>query len=731
MPIVSLLTTRERPQLRMCSWTWMGFVGQSDTVRQLSVVCDAGWALTSTLELERLLPLIAQRIAEAVHASGCDLYEYRPSDGPVVVASWSRESRGNGSRGEYLSIAAGYARLLDGGRMRDCQLGDAGLPVEVAEAMSRLGDDRVLGVPLSHEEHAIGGLVVRFGRNGDAGVLRDDELLESLAVSASVAMHNARLFEGLEERNRRLSSLLESTRAISSAVGLEDVLATVARTAANALQCARCEIYEHDAEDDAIVLLAEHTPGGTYSGEATAPGQRFSLKELPGDRVILGGRTPVVEHASDPSVHPATREYMERWGEKTYLSVPLVFAGDVLGLLLFIETEERFFTDDDIDLARALGEQASVTLHNARHVRALQVASGAMERQLRDRHELLRLSQTLLTTLDQEVVFEQIAMLLNALVGYDALDVAIVHPETNELVFEFSMDSEDDRTLGFRLTLGEGVVGAIALSGAPEMVNDMTTDPRGVRVPGTIQRPQASILAPLKVGGVVTGVLNIDRFGGRIFEDREFELVQLVTNLAAIALRNAQLYGEMQSQAATDALTGLLNRRGLDERLEDELSRARRWDRPVSVLMIDIDDFKPFNDRFGHPRGDMLLKRLSAVLKRSTREGIDVVARYGGEEFVVVLPDTAPVGAGLAADRLRANVEGGRRSAASVAESIRAAMADESVARSGQTPVGVTVSVGVACYPDHGEAADRVLANADKALYLAKGLGKNRVEIYR
>jgi GGDEF domain-containing protein len=716
----------------MCSRDVDGIVEQSDTVRQLSVVCDAGRALTSTLELGRLLPLIVRRVAEAVHASGCDLYEYRPSDGPVAVASWSRASHGNGSKREYSSIASCYACLLDGARTRDCRFDDAGLPVEVAEAMSRLGDDRVLGVPLSHEEHVIGGLVLRFGRNGDAGVgrdERDDELLESLAASVSVAMHNARLFERLEERNRSLSSLLESTRAISSAVGLEAVLATVARSAANAIQCARCEIYGLDTEDDAVVFLAEHTPGGTYSGEATAPGQRFSLEELPGDRVILGGRTPVVEHASDPSVHPATRDYMERWGEKTYLSVPLVFAGDVLGLLLFIETEERIFSDDDIDLARALGEQAAVTLHNARHVRELQLASGAMERQLRDRHELLRLSQTLLTTLDQEVVFEQIAMLLNALVGYDALDVAIVHPETNELVFEFSMDSEDDRTLGFRLTLGDGVVGAIAVSGEPEMVNDMTSDPRGVRVPGTIQRPQASILAPLKVGGVVTGVLNIDRFGGRMFEDREFELVQLVTNLAAIALRNAQLYGEMQSRAATDALTGLLNRRGLDERLEDELSRARRWGRPVSVLMIDIDDFKPFNDRFGHPRGDMLLKRLSAVLKRSTREGIDVVARYGGEEFVVVLPDAEPVGASLAADRLRANLEGGRRSAASVAESIRAAMADESAPRPGETPV--TVSVGVAGYPDHGEAAERLLANADKALYLAKGLGKNRVEIYR
>jgi diguanylate cyclase (GGDEF)-like protein len=711
-------------------------VEESEAVRQLNVLCDAGKALTSILEVGRLLPEITRRATELMGASGCDLYEYGPNGTTTTVVAWTRAGCSRADAGTAAGpsppAGPGYTSLLDGGGIRSCHSGEAGLPAAVQEEMSRLGDEHVRSVPLRHGGRLIGGLVVRFGRHELPDGQLGDGLLESLAGVAAQAIHNARLFGRLEDQNRGLSGLLESTRAISSAVGLEDVLATVARTAATALQSTRCEIYEIDVEADAIVFLAEHTPGDAYAGEAIAPGQKFSLDDLPGDRAILQGGRPVVESASDTEVHPATREYMQRWGEKTYLSVPLVFADEVLGLLLFIESAaERVFTDEELDLACGLGEQAAVALRNARHVRQLQTASSALERQLRDRHELLRLSQTLLTTLDQKVVFDQIAVLLNALVGYDALDVATVRPETDELVIEFSKDSEDDRTLGFRLTLGEGVVGAVALSGVPEMVNDMTTDPRGVHVPGTIQRPQASILAPLKVGGVITGVLSIDRFGGAVFEDREFELVQLVTNLAAIALRNAQLYGEMQSQAATDALTGLLNRRGLDERLEDELTKARRWGSPVSVLMIDIDDFKPFNDQFGHLRGDMLLKRLSDVLRGSTRDRIDVVARYGGEEFVVVLPNTAPLGASSAADRLRANVAGGRRTAASVAESIRAAMAEEAMPRSGQTPVVVTVSAGVAGYPDHGETVERVLANADKALYLAKGLGKNRVEVFR
>ena len=710
-----------------------GTVEESEAVRQLSALCDAGRALTSTLELGRLLPEVARLVAEVADASGCDVYEYGLSDVPVAVAAWGRAgpgSVGDAAAGLLGPAEPGYACLLDCGA-RFCRSGDADLPAGVQEAMSRLGDDHVLSIPLREGDRLIGGLVVRFGPD-EAAARPDEGLLESLAGAAAVAIHNARLFERLEEQNRRLSGLLESMRAISSAVGLEDVLATVARTAATALRSTRCEIYELDVEDDALVFLAEHTPGGFFAGESAALGQRFSLAELPGDRVILQGGRAVIETVSDTAVHPATREYMQRWGEKTYLSVPLVFAGDVLGLLLFIETdEERVFSDDELDLAVGLGEQAAVALRHARHARQLQMASSALERQLRDRQELLRLSQTLLTTLDEQVVLEQVAVLINVLVGYDTFDVATVRPETNELVIEFSKDAEGDRTLGFRLALGEGVVGAVALSGVPEMVNDMTDDPRGVYVPDTIRRSQASILVPLKVGGAVTGVLSIDRFGGAVFEDREFELVQLVTNLAAIALRNAQLYGEMQSQATTDALTGLLNRRGLDERLEDELTKAKRWGTPVTVLMVDVDDFKVFNDHFGHLRGDLLLKRLSAVLRRSTRERIDVVARYGGDEFVVVLPNTEPLGASSAADRLRTNVQHGDHTAASVAESIRAAMAEEPAPLSGGAAAAVTVSVGVAGYSDHGETAERVLANADKALYLAKGLGKDRVEMFR
>jgi GGDEF domain-containing protein len=146
--------------------------------------------------------------------------------------------------------------------------------------------------------------------------------------------------------------------------------------------------------------------------------------------------------------------------------------------------------------------------------------------------------------------------------------------------------------------------------------------------------------------------------------------------------------------------------------------------------MIDVDNFKEFNDAFGHPEGDRLLKSLADLLLAQTRVQVDFVARYGGEEFVVLLPETAAGDAAVAAGRLQDLVEG-QRPAVAVAEAIRAATQAQTFDTASGTAGGVTVSVGVATFPEHASTGDQLVANADKALYLAKRLGKNRTCVYR
>lgn len=161
---------------------------------------------------------------------------------------------------------------------------------------------------------------------------------------------------------------------------------------------------------------------------------------------------------------------------------------------------------------------------------------------------------------------------------------------------------------------------------------------------------------------------------------------------------------QLSERASRDPLTGVLNRGSLDEELERNLAVARRTGAPLAVLMLDLDDFKAYNDTFGHPAGDEVLRALAEAAAANVREG-DRVARYGGEEFTVVLPDSDCA------------------AAAAVAERIRAAMAERAFLRP------VTVSIGVACHPDHGETPAALIAQADAALYAAKQAGKNRVAV--
>jgi diguanylate cyclase (GGDEF)-like protein len=162
--------------------------------------------------------------------------------------------------------------------------------------------------------------------------------------------------------------------------------------------------------------------------------------------------------------------------------------------------------------------------------------------------------------------------------------------------------------------------------------------------------------------------------------------------------------------AATDPLTGLSNRRVLDSRLDEEWRRARRSGRPLSVLFIDVDHFKQFNDAYGHACGDEALSAVAECISATVRRSIDVVARYGGEEFAVVLPETAAEGAYGVAEKIRRKVQG------------------QHVVQSNGENIAVTVSIGCAsCVPAEGENALDLLAAADRQLHAAKTGGRNRI----
>jgi len=220
---------------------------------------------------------------------------------------------------------------------------------------------------------------------------------------------------------------------------------------------------------------------------------------------------------------------------------------------------------------------------------------------------------------------------------------------------------------------------------------------------------------PLKAKDNILGVINVaDKVNPaqeNIFTEEDMRFLAIICNYAAIALENALLYGEVKNLAITDGLTGLYNHRYFQKNINSEVTRVRRYLRPLSLMMFDIDFFKNFNDTYGHPMGDLVLKEISKAIKKNVRK-VDIACRYGGEEFAVILPETKIKDTILVAEKIRSSVEKIRFNTGR-----------------GIKKEKVTISGGVAQFKSGMTKVDFIRC-ADDSLYKAKTEGKNKICIY-
>ena len=205
----------------------------------------------------------------------------------------------------------------------------------------------------------------------------------------------------------------------------------------------------------------------------------------------------------------------------------------------------------------------------------------------------------------------------------------------------------------------------------------------------------------------LVGVLTLGDEHGDVYGKDAVEMLEIICAQASQTIVRVRYVKEVEDLATIDALTGLYNHRVFQGTLSSEIQRAGRYDEPLSLILLDIDHFKQFNDRYGHQLGDVVLRDVATVARRSVRT-TDIAARYGGEEFAILLPNTSAGEAAAMAERLRANIEQHR-------------VPHENLL------LKVTISAGVATFPEHAASPNSLVAEADAALYRSKGAGRNMV----
>jgi diguanylate cyclase (GGDEF)-like protein len=299
------------------------------------------------------------------------------------------------------------------------------------------------------------------------------------------------------------------------------------------------------------------------------------------------------------------------------------------------------------------------------------------------------------------------AELMSRVVPVSEMAIYAADYETHRLVPLFAAGPDREAVLANSFSLGDGLTGSAFARGKPEKIADTSSHPLARQVPGTAVVTQSLLLVPLVAGEHKLGIITCWRPGVGKFTDRELEAASLFAHIAAAAWRNAQLYAELLSAAMTDPLTRLYNSRWLRDTFERDLARAARDGKPVALLLADLDHFKQVNDGSGHAAGDLVLQRVAAQL-RATVRATDAVVRLGGEEFVAVLQNCDADGAAV------------------VAEAIRVAVREVTVPE-GCGLAQLTASIGIAACPEHADDLEQLLAAADRAMYLAKRAGRDRV----
>jgi diguanylate cyclase (GGDEF)-like protein len=506
--------------------------------------------------------------------------------------------------------------------------------------------------------------------------------------------------DAFDRRGAELTELLKACRDLSDILNPDELYAAFAGIIKNKFGISKLGLFVYDPEKETFELVFSYGLGKLNF--------KFKRdKKNLWETILQDKPFAVVDESGDP-LFPKFLEKQDLKILPSRLWVPLVMRGEVIGLLTMgPKAGSQPFDDFDLYFLQHITAQAAVSINTCRLYARREREKEDLDKTLQNLSLLYSIGKAMNYISDLKNLLQYILSQAIEITSAEKGSIMLYNLETDRLNIRVLAGLEDTksqekvnnneiRCRSFKP--GEGIAGRVFMTSQPMIVNNIREDDLFIKSETSYVRSIACI--PMVVYSDVVGVINVtNKKDGKEFTEEDVEMLKAVADQAAVAVNKAQLW----DMAVTDSLTGLYVRRYFIVKLQEEIHRAERYNKPLSVVMVDLDRFKKINDTYGHDAGDRALKTISQFFQKNIRD-IDAIGRYGGEEFVMLIPDADKKAAFCLAERLRKELA--------------------KVKLEDLPPI--TISLGIATYPSDGTDIDELIKKADAAMYEAKRKGRNR-----
>jgi len=570
----------------------------------------------------------------------------------------------------------------------------AKLPRELAEFSERYHVNQLVAARMIIQGIPTGYVIVGNKTDGTNFTESDARLLSILAEQIGIIVENARLYAEQQINLQNAARLYAVSTELFSELDPHEIPQRVVDAVAEALETPIVS----------IALLNEATGNLEYEAHRGIPEDALRIpfrKDGIGMQVLTSGVPRFIENTSQVD-NPSRATQLIGWNAMACL--PIYRGAKRLGTLYVNYTQPHTFTPAEKNLLAIFANQTAIALENSQLYAREQQRAAELD-------VISQIGQHVTSILTLDDLLPALVQLIQSKFQYRYIHFFINDNPNHRTILRAVQSSNSQlKPRDFALNFDEGMIGWVASHGHTLVANDVTQEPRYLPH-SDVHDTKSELTVPVKVANEIIGVLDVQSDQLNAFAKSRVALFETLAAQVAVAVENARLYGQLQDQARLDSLTQVFNHGYFIDQLNLQVGLALQANLPLSLIMLDIDFYKEYNDRYGHVIGDHVLTEIVQAIRMNIKTK-DIVGRWGGEEFGIVLSGASSGSARHVADRIRQTL-----------------LATNLATEEGVAIIPPTISQGIASIPEHAQATAALIDLADAALYRAKNRGRDQIQI--